>query len=578
MRVWVGLVMVAMGMAGQTPDVFIVPGERLGLAAEVTAYASDPFVRVATIPTQLYVTNFLAHPDGTRYYSISRLGPDGLRVISATPPYAEVKRLPVVDTVASAISPDGRRLVLIGSNNITGANTVTIVDLQTDTVAATISVPYDLRDQVAFAQDSSRAFILTISPGLLYAVDLTTNTLAPNPLQMPVAEVVRVGPNGLVYVAAGQYLLEVDGQTLTPWDAILVSPLSRTRSLELSRDGDYAITNRALFNLRTRKITPTPFQFWEESRIVEVGSNRAFVNFSDLKWTGGAEETLSVSPLPEQRLWEPVTNEFPAARYHVGRWGGDTLRRYSLDRMTGPFDTLPAPPGRLLYQSRPGTGAPAGLAGFQLEQAIRTSDNPRPIVARVLNAAGKPLANVAVAFESSIRSATVNTDANGYAVLRLAPGLAPGVYTARATVAGLPAITFRLTVEADPTGPVQLVAISGMGQYHNGRHSYTAITVQLTDSLGKPRPREAVTFRLRSNLGTLGPVSSARCASGECTVLTDADGYAAIDFVPRPDLHLNPPPVAETIVASAGGATVEIVRTIMPSTGSFYIETHSCPN
>ena len=148
MRVWVGLVMVAMGMAGQTPDVFIVPGERLGLAAEVTAYASDPFVRVATIPTQLYVTNFLAHPDGTRYYSISRLGPDGLRVISATPPYAELKRLPVVDTVASAISPNGRRLVLIGSNNITGAYTVTIVNLQKDTVAATISVPYDLRDQV----------------------------------------------------------------------------------------------------------------------------------------------------------------------------------------------------------------------------------------------------------------------------------------------------------------------------------------------------------------------------------------------------------------------------------------------
>lgn len=141
MRVWFGLLLTAMGMVGRTPDVFIVPGEVASAPAEVAAYSSDPFLRVGTIPTQPYVTIFLAHPDGTRFYSISRLGPDGVRVISSTAPYAELKRLPVVDTQAAAISPDGRRLVLIGTNNATRVNTVTILDLQTDTVAAEWSIP-----------------------------------------------------------------------------------------------------------------------------------------------------------------------------------------------------------------------------------------------------------------------------------------------------------------------------------------------------------------------------------------------------------------------------------------------------
>lgn len=573
MRILLGLWIGAIVAAGQMPDIFIVPGERLGSQPEVAVYAADPFARVGTVPTQPYVTIFLAHPDGTRFYSISRLGPDGLRVISAAAPYAELKRLPVVDTVAAAISPDGRRLVLIGSNNITGANTVTILDLQTDTVAAQLSIPHNVRDQVAFAADSSRAFFLTISPGLLYAVDLTTNTLAPNPLSMPVAEVVRVGPNGLVYVAAGKYLLEVDGETLTPWDTILVSPQGRTTALELSRDGEYAITNRSLVNLRTRRVTPTPLSMWDAIRMTEVGSNRLFVNGSELKWSGGPEETISLAPLPVSGLWEPVTNEFPAARYHVERSGVDTLRRYSLDRLTAPAEALPGAPGdRILYQPRPGSGAPVRLVGFQAEQTVRTSDNPKPIVARVLNAGGKPLANVAVVFESTIRSAIVNTDFNGYAMFRLSPGLAPAQYAVRASVAGLQAVSYNVIVEADPVGPVQLVAMSGMGQYQNGRHAYESIVVQLRDSLGKPRPREAVKFRLRSGLGALGPVTTATCVSGECTVLTDADGYAAIDFVPHSEQYDRSSPVAETIVASAGGATVEVIRTIVPRIGSFHVE------
>ncbi len=574
MRVWIGLLLAVMGMAGQTPDVFIVPGEVAYAPAEVAAYSSDPFLRVGTIPTQPYVTIFLAHPDGTRFYSISRLGPDGVRVISSTAPYAELKRLPVVDTQAAAISPDGRRLVLIGTNNATRVNTVTILDLQTDTVAAEWSIPYILRHQVVMAADSSRAFFLTVSPGLLYAVDLMTNALAPNPLSMPVGEVVRVGPNGLVYVAAGENVLEVDGKTLTPWDAIRVSPRQRTPALELSRDGEYGITARALINLRTRKVTATPSAIWEASRITDVGPSRVFVDHSEMRWTHGAEETMQLSPLPQEENWATVTGEFFGARYHLANWP-DTLRRYPIAGSIGVFESLAAPRGSLIYQTRQGSGAAATLVGFQAEQTVRSSDNPKPMVARVLNSDGRPLAGIAVSFQSTIRSATVLTDAHGNAVLNLTPGLAPGRYTVSASASGLQAVTYGVTVLEDPSGPRRLTVVAGAAQYQTSETfllTYTPITVLLQDSFGTPRPREAVTFRMRSNLGTLGPVTAATCASGECTVLTDAEGKASIDFVPSEETFARSAPSSETVIASSGGATVEVLRTIIPRTGGLRIE------
>jgi len=571
MRVWFGLLLTVMGVAGQTPDLFVAPGEVLGSAPEVAAYSSDPFIRVATIPTQPYVTNFLAHPDGTRYYSISRLGPDGVRVISTTPPYAELKRLPVVDTAAAAISPDGRRLVLIGTNNQTLQNTVTILDLQTDTVAAKLSIPYNLRDQVVIAQDSSRAFFLTISPGLLYAVDLTTNTLAQNPLAMPAGLEVRVGPNGLVYVTIGNRLLEIDGRTLHPWEPLPDSIRTGIRNVELTRDGEYAITNGELFHLPTRTFTPFPTG---ASWITEVGAKRALRDKTDSQWSGGAVETFRQTPLPFDFWTGLATNEFPEAR-HLFALTFDELRRYSLAGQVSAYQSLSVRGRSVSYQPRPGTGAPARMIGIQTEQTVRRSDNPKPMVARVLNAEGKPLANVAVSFQSTLVSAILNTDSKGNAVLNLSAGSAPGRYTVIANAAGVPAVSYNMTIEEDPSGARQLTLLAGAGQYDSGDPFFgdsSPIVVQLKDSLGRPRPREAVIFRTASRLGTFVPEVAGLHAVGECKVFTDANGEAAVNFVPSPERFDGARPEIETIVATSGGARVEVLRTVLPRSTNVTIE------
>jgi hypothetical protein len=556
-----------MAVAGQTPDLFVVPGEVLGSRPEVGIYSADLFARVATVPTQLYVTQFLAHPDGTRFYAISRLGPDGVRVLSATAPYPELKRLPVIDTIAAAISPDGRRLVLIGRNDQTSQNVVTLVDLQTDTIAARLSIPYSLRDQVVISADSSRAFFLTISPGLLYAADLTTNTLAPNPLTVPVGFVVRAAPNGLVYLLANKYLVEVDGTTLKPWESIPLPIGERPQNVALSTDGEYAIAGRNLIHLATRRITEIPLG---SDRITVIGPKRAFIGSMDTQWTGGAVETITQTPVPTDLWFGTATQEFPSARYLLTT-AVDGLRRYSFTGKLGVYDVMRVN-GSEQYQLRPGSGAPARLERAQMQQTIRRSDRPQPLVARVFDAAGKPLANVAVSFRSTLLSTTIRTAADGSAVAQLPPGLSPGSYPVTAEVPGLPGVNFVVTVEEDPSGPVQLVPISGLGDYQNGQSGHRPIVVQLRDLSGRPRPREAVTFQVRSGLGTLGPVTAGTCAAGECVVWTDRDGYAAIDFLPRPELIDQTAPMVETIVATAGGVATEVRRTILPPTGGVRLE------
>ncbi len=80
---------------------------------------------------------------------------------------------------------------------------------------------------------------------------------------------------------------------------------------------------------------------------------------------------------------------------------------------------------------------------------------PEPLVVKVVDAQGSPVANAAVSWEAggggSVSPETAQTDSAGFASARLTLGAAEGVYTVSAAVPGLEGVTF--TASAENGGP-----------------------------------------------------------------------------------------------------------------------------
>ncbi len=566
MRVLLGVLLGVMGAAGQVPDLFSLLDP-----SGVTAYSSEPFARVGTIPTQPYVRFFFAHPDGLRYYAISATGPEGVWVISTAAPYPVLKKIPVADAVAAAMSPDGRRIVQIESAGLSRVYTLTVLDLATDTVAVRLRLPYEPRQTVAISQDSSTAYFLTVSPGRLYAFDLRTNTLSASSLEFPIAEEVQIAPNGLVYVAAGRNLVAVDGKTLTPVDTIPLTP-DRTIGLGFDPDGEFAFTNADVINLRTRQAVPwaTDTSGALLGGLIALGNRRAVAKTRVDTGFAVTAEPLGRTALPASTVWSAVTNEYPSAQFLFGV-SDRRLRRYDQRGQFLPIPELPIESNAVVYARRSGAGSPMLLLSFNTIQTIRGSELARPLVARALDGAGRPLNGVAVTFNSSLVMTTVMTNRDGYAQVDLPAGTAPGQYVVAASAGAAPPVTFNLTVALRPNAPARLNLVSGAGQYHNGFDGATPIVMQALDSLGQPWPGLPIRFRLLANAGRLGPVTHASCGAGECTVWTDERGMASVDFYVEPG-QLPSQLVFQTIAATGGGASIEVPATVFPSFSTPQVE------
>jgi Bacterial Ig-like domain (group 1) len=104
-----------------------------------------------------------------------------------------------------------------------------------------------------------------------------------------------------------------------------------------------------------------------------------------------------------------------------------------------------------------GTSPPTGLVVVSGdEQSAKPGDDlPDPLVVKVVDAQGNPVANAPVSWDAggggSVSPETAQTDAAGLASARLTLGADEGVYTVSAAVTGLEAVTF--TASAANGGP-----------------------------------------------------------------------------------------------------------------------------
>lgn len=140
----------------------------------------------------------------------------------------------------------------------------------------------------------------------------------------------------------------------------------------------------------------------------------------------------------------------------------------------------------------------------------------------MVRSGSRPLAGVRVTFDVVTGAGTVSPttaittpEGNASTTWRLGP--TPGGQSVRATVAGLPPVTF--TATADPGPPVRILPVSGNGQTGIvGRPLPDRLRAQVTDVAGNPLPGVHVTFRVVTGGGTVTDSAESTGPDGLATV------------------------------------------------------------
>ena len=145
---------------------------------------------------------------------------------------------------------------------------------------------------------------------------------------------------------------------------------------------------------------------------------------------------------------------------------------------------------------------------------------PQPLVIRVEDQGGQPIAGVTVTWQVTAGGGSVNpsqsvTDASGEASTSWRLGSSLGVNTVSASLGGSGGVVFSATATTAP--PSNLVAAGGNAQTGTvGAELPQPVVVRATDAVGNPKPGVVVTFSVTS--GSLSATSA----------VTDADGLASV--------------------------------------------------
>jgi hypothetical protein len=169
-------------------------------------------------------------------------------------------------------------------------------------------------------------------------------------------------------------------------------------------------------------------------------------------------------------------------------------------------------------------GAPTSLAKVSGEPQTGAAGTAlaQPLVVRVTDANGNPVAGTTVAFAVTSGGGTVTptsavTDAQGRASATLTLGVAAGAQTVTATVAGLPAVTFSVTATAGPAAT--LTKVAGDNQTaRTGTAVPVAPSVRVTDQFGNPVSGVTVTFNVTAGGGSVTGGVVTTSATGTATV------------------------------------------------------------
>lgn len=476
---------------------------------------------------------------------------------------------------------------------------------------------------VAVSLDGTRAFLLGTLPngqGVLYAVDLTGSnfsTIGNLPLNN-IATSLAVGPNGLVYVGGVNRVYEINPTTLLLTPSGEIQTIIRAGKSAFTPDGKYLLVP----NLTPGQTQATVILIDLTSHTVVTSSgnvgnaifDRILVASNTLAY-GYSSQTSSLYQfvIPNLTLSAPnfagvsglnitganLSNEVPggarasAQNIYVlssgscpaGTVGSGTGCAYKVDISTSQIvsaSPISSAASVVTVTNAPSAGAtPVSLVQYGDKQALAQGAPSLPIVVRVLDAAGLPIAGTQVTFASAnsglvIQNTTVTSGVNGYAATTITAPATSGPAIVTVTAGGATAnFTFNIGTGGGgggtPTGGLSIVAGQGQLIFENNNTGIpgfgSPLVVKVTDINGVPVPNASVTFSFSTGVGTL--LGGSPTPDGFGTIITtDAKGIASAAF-----LSTTIPPFSGFIQAG--------IQASAPGTNSvlFYISTanHASP-
>lgn len=533
----------------QTRNVIVLPaGPPTDLVnRNATVLNTDAFTAAGTPAVGIDSYAAFTLPTGTKTYVIAKGATNTVTVLSnasSVVTFLKTIDLPTGSTDA-ALTPDGRRLVVVSLND----SAATIIETVNDNVLTRVPLSAPA-NSVVINFESTRAFTASPNGAVVTAIDLNTNTATGTltvPSEITLVSGLGVGPNGLIYLSAVNRLFEIDPRTvqLTPAAAIVMT--GSPGRPQFTPDGTRALMNNftpisggsalilADLNNRTTQFTTLSGLTIDRFRIVSntqafgyAPGNQTLYNIS--------LSPLSIAPLSTTGIPSTLnfrgmssSNEAPQNR-NFFLADGNTVYKVDLatNTVTG-TQALTNAAGVPVFLSTPSPNAVANLFAINQQQFVAISGTTLPLVVRAVDANGVPVAGASVTFSTAANGVTfanpsVVTNADGYASTSAVMPSFQTSLTIVATVATGATQVFTINVgfgggnPGGPGGTGKLSVLDGNGQIvFSNSPTPKPMRVKVVDGNGNPVQTATVTWTLLNGGGTLTLTDT----------LTDADGIAS---------------------------------------------------
>jgi uncharacterized protein (TIGR03437 family) len=513
-------------------NVFVLPG---GGDSGIQVVGGSPAAALGRFAAPAGAFQVLAHPSGAKYYVLSRSTSDAVLVVDGF--FGEVVRRMAMPQApaAAALTPDGARLLVL-------ADSLRIFDTLTDEPVATVDLGGAYVD-VAVTHDSSLAFAIGSGPGQFAVVDLVTNAVLSRLGAMPGGgSAVTVSPHGRVFVSTLNRLFELDDRgsgivrtfSFNAQTGKWIFTPDGSRALAVNRTPQTGpallilnLVNNALGEPLAASALPAGVVL---DRLIAAGNTRAFVTSSGAgrgvfqvaldplavqaaAFGAGAVDAVASAELPEpRRLFVASPNRLTAV---------DLVTNQAAESLEIAQGTP-----LLAYAAPPATGAPAATLLYNNNQVLNPGEASRPLVVRVLDGSGFPVADAPVRFSTALAGVTLQvqtarSNMEGFAETRVTAPDFPGAFAVEATMESGTALVARFNVSVGAGGGSgRLAIVAGDGLMVRDRTSAAnALVVRVRDAAGNPMAGASVNWRVSRGLGTV----TARSTS-------DAGGLASATF------------------------------------------------
>jgi len=562
-------------------NVFVFPAA--GSGGPLIVYGTNPLSQVTTIPAIPEPFAALTHPRGTRTYVVGRTG--NVQVLNPSANFAEILRYSVGSNVTSAkLTGDGRYLLMTASELLiipVAQTDGTPIDTPIISRAASSLVP----DDVAVSIEGSVAFVSSALTKTVAAVDISSRAILAQQSFTVTPNSVSVAPNGLIYVACNTRLFELDFRTglnfVRPGGFVFEADAGRPA---FSPDGSKAVlVNRipnstagiVAIDLRARTVssafagtgvTPTSLIVTGDGTVFGVSGGRVY----QLSTSPATTPSLAPLPLPEGAIALAVTDEAPNARSFFAIFP-NSIYRIDLGPsggVAGPL-TFPAAAAGGAFAAPASSQAVAAMQNATLDVAAAPASVSYPIVARAVDASGRPVRDAVITFSPvsagvTLLNATARTDAMGYAVARATLPALAGTYQVRAAANASLFTDISLSVAAGVGGQTQFVVAGGNGQIINSGGLSQPFQVRLLDNQGNAVVGVTVNWTIKAGVEvTLIGTPSTTDANGVATVL-----LATTAFAPATGNLVRPVTISAAATTDTFSGSVDLFAAVYPTVGS----------